>query len=95
MAEPPPDADRRRALARHWRASLRLTAALLALWFVVVIVTAIYARALSAFSVLGIPLSFYIFAQGAPLLFLAIIGVHARQMNRADHRFAKKHPRSA
>lgn len=95
MAEPDAETKRQRALARHWRASLRLTAALLALWFAVVIVAAIYARALSDFSVLGIPLSFYIFAQGAPLLFLAIIGVHARHMNRADRRFAKKHPRSA
>lgn len=95
MAESPPDADRQHALARHWRASLRLTAALLALWFGVVMMAAIYARALSDFSVFGIPLSFYVFAQGAPLLFLAIIGVHARYMNRADRRFAEKHPRSA
>src|SRR5690606_18360156 len=75
VAESDAEAQRQRALARHWRASLRLTAALLALWFAVVVVAAIYARVLSDFSVLGIPLSFYIFAQGAPLLFLAIIGV--------------------
>jgi putative solute:sodium symporter small subunit len=90
-AAPAADAARTQALARHWRASLGLTAALLALWFAVVFIVAVYARELSEFHVLGIPLSFYLFAQGAPLFFLALIGIHAWWMNRADRRFAQRH----
>jgi putative solute:sodium symporter small subunit len=86
--EPSPSA-RPAALKRYWRYNLRLSLTLLAAWALLVLLAAIFARPLNDFTLLGIPLAFYIFAQGAPLCFLLIIGIYARQMNRADDLFAK------
>jgi len=79
-----PDTHQRPALARHWRSNLRLTGTLLLLWFAIVLGAALFARELNEFHVFGVPGAFYLFAQGAPILFLVIIGVYARAMNRLD-----------
>ena len=71
----------------YWRLTLGLTGSLLSVWFMVVLLTAYFAEALSKFEVLGFPLSFYIFAQGALLLFLVLIGLYVLVMNRLDRRF--------
>ncbi len=68
---------------RHWRANLRLTAALLALWAGVAFGVAWWARGLDALF-FGWPFSFWVAAQGAPLIFLAIVVVYATRMNRLD-----------
>lgn len=70
--------------ARYWRKSLRLTALLLLIWFVVTFVVSYYARELSRVTVFGFPLGFYMGAQGALLIYLAIVGVYARYMARLD-----------
>jgi putative solute:sodium symporter small subunit len=67
----------------RWRVSQRFTAALLVVWFAVTFGVAFFARELSV-SVLGWPLSFWVAAQGAPLVYLALVGVYARRMNRLD-----------
>jgi putative solute:sodium symporter small subunit len=69
----------------RWRASQRVTAALLAVWFVVTFGVAFFARELSA-SVFGWPLSFWVAAQGAPLVYLVLVAVYARRMSRLDAR---------
>lgn len=74
------DADRRR---RHWRHNLRLTFGLLVLGFVVTFVVPYYARELS-FSFFGWPFSFWVAGQGALLVYLLIIHVYARRMERLD-----------
>jgi putative solute:sodium symporter small subunit len=73
-------------LRRHWRRNLNLTAALLAVWFVVTFVVGWFARDLS-FNFFGWPFSFYVAAQGAPIVYLVIVGLYARAMNRTDRRF--------
>ena len=70
---------------RYWRHTLRLTAALLGVWFVVTFVVAYFARELQ-FTLFGFPFSVWVAAQGAPLVYLLLIGVYARAMNRLDHR---------
>ncbi len=76
--------DRHRA---YWRTTLRLTLALLAVWFLVTFVSAYFAVALNEYSFLGIPFAFYIFAQGALIVFIAIIAIYVRTMNRLDREY--------
>jgi putative solute:sodium symporter small subunit len=87
------DAGRRARLlharAAHWRATRRLTVLLLTLWLVTGFCTVFFARALSGLSVFGWPLSFYMAAQGASLVYLAIIGAYAWRMRLLDRRYAR------
>jgi putative solute:sodium symporter small subunit len=72
--------------AGYWRRNLRMTAILLAIWFFVTFVVGYFARDLS-FSFFGWPFSFWMGAQGALLLYVAIIWFYARYMNRLDREY--------
>ena len=72
------------ACAAHWEASRRMTAVLLSLWIATGYGTVYFARELARFTVFGWPLSFYMAAQGASLVSLAIIGWYAWRMHRLD-----------
>jgi putative solute:sodium symporter small subunit len=67
----------------YWRKNLRITAVLLAVWFVVTFVATFFARELS-FSFFGWPFSFWVAAQGALLVYLVLIGTYAGLMSRLD-----------
>lgn len=69
---------------RYWQRVRRLTLALLALWFAVSFGVVFWARELSAVSLWGWPLHFYLAAQGVTLVYLAIIGAYAYAMRRLD-----------
>ncbi len=75
--------ERRR---RYWRKTLLLTAVLLLIWFAVTFGVSFFARSLS-FNFFGWPFSFWMGAQGAPLIYVAIIAVYAWAMNRIDSSF--------
>ena len=77
------------ARTRHWRRTRRLTSVLIALWLATVFCTVFFARELARVTVFGWPLSFYMAAQGASLVCLAIIGVYAWRMRRFDRAFAR------
>ena len=66
-----------------WRARRRVTALLLAVWFVVTFGVTFFARELSV-SVFGWPFSFWVAAQGALLVYMALVVGFARQMGRLD-----------
>ena len=85
-----PDLQRRLRAARiaHWRRTRRLTLVLMALWLGTGFGTVFFARELSSITVFGWPMSFYMAAQGASLVFLAIIGAYAWRMRRYDRDFA-------
>jgi putative solute:sodium symporter small subunit len=68
---------------RHWHTNLRLTAALLAVWFFVTFVIGWFARELD-FVFFGWPFGFWVAAQGALLVYVAIVWVYARRMERLD-----------
>jgi putative solute:sodium symporter small subunit len=70
----------------YWRANLRLSAVLLSAWFVVTFVMAWYARDLS-FNFFGWPLSFYMAAQGAPIIYVFLIWYYAKRMDELDAQF--------
>jgi len=78
-----PDAAR-----RHWRSTLRLTAALLAVWFGVGFVVPWFARDLD-FAFFGWPFSFWVAAQGGTCVFVALIVVYAAWMKRLDRGLAR------
>lgn len=80
-----PLADRNRA---YWRRNLRVTSLLLSVWFAVTFVVGFFADELAEYTFLGFPLGFYMGAQGAPLVYLVIIGCYARYMNRLDREHA-------
>ncbi len=70
----------------YWSATLRKTAMLLVLWFVVTYVVGFYARELS-FNFFGWPFAFYMGAQGSLIIYVLIIWYYARSMNQMDKEF--------
>jgi putative solute:sodium symporter small subunit len=68
----------------HWQRTRRLTALLLALWLLTGFCAVFFARELAGLSVFGWPLSFYLAAQGASLVYLAILGFYAWRMRKLD-----------
>ena len=90
---PGPDLEQQRRLvaarAAHWRRTRRLTFVLLALWLITGFCTVYFARELADVSVFGWPLSFYMAAQGAALVCLAIIGIYAWRMRHFDRLYAR------
>ena len=69
---------------QYWSKNLRLTAILLVIWFVVTYVVGYFARDLNEITVLGFPLAFYMGAQGALVIYVAIIYFYAKRMNQLD-----------
>jgi putative solute:sodium symporter small subunit len=68
----------------YWRKNVRLTAILLAIWFVVTYVVGWFARDLNAITVFGFPLGFYMGAQGALIIYVVVIFYYAIRMNKMD-----------
>ena len=75
------------ARAAHWQRTRRLTGWLLALWMATTFCSAFFARELAGLTVFGWPLSFYLAAQGAALIYLAILAVYALAMRRYDRAY--------
>lgn len=73
---------------RYWRANNRLIAILLAVWGVVSFVFGILlAEPLNGVRFFGLPLGFWIAQQGAIYVFVVLIFVYARLMDRLDHKY--------
>jgi putative solute:sodium symporter small subunit len=68
----------------YWAATRRLTAGLLLLWLATGFGAVYFARELADWTIFGWPLSFYLAAQGASLVYLAIIGFYAWRMRHLD-----------
>lgn len=67
----------------YWQKTLRITAILLMIWFVVTFVVSYFARELD-FNFFGWPFSFWMGAQGSLVVYCLIIGFYARYMNKLD-----------
>lgn len=67
----------------YWRKNLRITAILMAIWFVVTYVAAYFARDLS-FNFFGWPFSFWMASQGSLIVYVVIIWFYANYMNKLD-----------
>jgi putative solute:sodium symporter small subunit len=75
------DSASRRRL--YWRRNLKVSAALMGLWFIVTFVVSFFARELS-FTFFGWPFSFWMAAQGSLLVYGGIIWFYAHYMSRLD-----------
>ena len=71
----------------YWRRTLRITAILLSIWFVVTYVVIWFAVPLNQFTFLGFPFAFYMGAQGSLIVYVALIVFYAWYMNRLDSEF--------
>ena len=72
----------------YWRANLRILAVLLPIWFAVSFVLGIVlVEPLNRVHVAGFPLGFWISQQGSILVFIVLILVYARWMDRVDRAF--------
>lgn len=68
----------------YWRRVRLLTAALVAVWFLLTFGVVFFARELSGFTLFGWPFPFYMAAQGLILLYLVIIALYMKRMQRLD-----------
>lgn len=68
----------------YWRKNLIITAVLMVIWFIATFVELWYARELNGITFLGFPLGFYMSAQGSLIIYVAIIWIYARYMNKLD-----------
>jgi putative solute:sodium symporter small subunit len=76
--------------ARHheyWRRNLVITAVLLGVWFVATFVVAWYARELNQVTFIGFPLGFYMAAQGSLIIYVLVIWVYAKYMEKLDKQY--------
>jgi putative solute:sodium symporter small subunit len=71
----------------YWQRNLKITAILLAIWFVVTFVAGYFAREINNVTVFGFPLGFYMGAQGSLIIYVVIIFYYARYMNRLDQEY--------
>ncbi|MYM71256.1 DUF4212 domain-containing protein [Duganella sp. FT109W] len=95
MDKPPPPAAPPLTRLQHWHKTRRMTALLLTLWMLTGFCAAFFARELAGLSVFGWPLSFYLAAQGASLVYLGIIAFYAWRMRRLDRAAATPQEPSA
>jgi putative solute:sodium symporter small subunit len=82
----PPAASDAIAMAhrRYWRFNLALIGVLMAIGFSVSFIFPLFARQLASVRFAGFRLPFYVGAQGAILIYLALIGVYIVLMTFAD-----------
>ena len=78
------------ARAAHWQRTRHLTGALLALWLATTFCSAFFARELAGLTAFGWPLPFYLAAQGAALIYLAILAAYALAMRRHDRAYRRR-----
>ena len=71
---------------QYWSKNLRITALLLAIWFIVTFVVGFFARDLN-FNFFGWPFSFWVGAQGALVIYVLIIAYYAHYMNNLDKEY--------
>jgi len=71
----------------YWRRNMKMTAILLAIWFVVTYVVGFYARELNELVIFGFPFGFYMGAQGSLIIYVIMIFFYAIRMNKLDKEY--------
>ena len=77
-SDPAPAAD-----ASHWRGIRRVVFVLTGAWVLISFVPAFFAREL-AFTVFDAPFAVWVAAQGAPILYVVLVWIAERRMDRLD-----------
>ena len=77
-----------RDLQNYWKTNLRYLAILLSIWFIVSFGCGIlFAEELNAFRIGGFRLGFWFAQQGSIYVFLILIFIYVRWMNRLDKKY--------
>ncbi|SOE22743.1 putative solute:sodium symporter small subunit [Spirosomataceae bacterium TFI 002] len=86
---PSPEENEKQAVATaYWKENIRILAVLLSIWFVVSFVCGIIAvDYLNNFKIGGFKLGFWFAQQGSIYVFVVLIFVYVRQMNRLDKKY--------
>ena len=74
-------------LAAYWSENKRLTTVTLLIWALVSFGAAFFVEGLNAIVIFGFPLGYYMGAQGALIVFVALIFNYSRVMNRVDRKY--------
>ena len=75
-------------LKAYWRANLRILAILMSIWFVVSFGCGIlFVEPLNQIKLGGFKFGFWMAQQGSIYVFVALIFVYVRQMNKLDRKF--------
>ena len=78
----------------YWRANLRILAVLLSIWFIVSFGLGIlWVEPLNRIQMAGFPLGFWFSQQGSIFVFIALVFVYARRMDRLDSRLEDRRER--
>jgi putative solute:sodium symporter small subunit len=72
---------------RYWQKTLWLTGTLLVIWFLVTFAAPFFSVFLNEWIFLGLPLGYFIAAQGSLIIYIVLIGLYAYLMNRLDRQF--------
>jgi putative solute:sodium symporter small subunit len=73
--------------AAYWSENKRLTTVTLIIWALVSFGAVFFVEALNAIVFFGFPLGYYMGAQGALIVFVALIFNYARAMNGIDRKY--------
>ncbi len=88
MSFQPEVAESERNSRGYWRANLRILVVLLSIWFAASFGLGIlFVEPLNLYSLGGFPLGFWFAQQGSIYVFIVLIFVYARWMDRVDRRF--------
>lgn len=71
----------------YWRKNINVSMILLAVWALVTFVPSYYAKAWNEVTFFGWPLAFYMGAQGALIVYVLIIWLYARIMDKLDREY--------
>lgn len=72
---------------RYWQKTLWLTGLLLVVWFLVTFVATFFSATLNQLTFFGLPLGYFMAAQGSLIVYIVLIGLYAFLMNRLDRQF--------
>lgn len=75
----------------YWRANLKCVGILMSIWFIVSYGCGIlFVEQLNQFKIGGFQLGFWFAQQGSIYVFVILIAVYVRVMNKLDHKYAAK-----
>jgi putative solute:sodium symporter small subunit len=74
-------------LKAYWSYNVKLTAIIMAIWFVVTYVAIFFSPELNNIVIFGFPMGYYMGAQGSLIIFVILIFWYALKMNAADKEY--------
>lgn len=73
---------------KYWQSNLRILALLLSIWFTAgILCSIVFVTQLNAIHIAGFPLGFWFAMQGAMIIFVVLIFIYVRYMNKLDKDF--------